>query len=196
MATGDVNGDGRADIAGGAPGEAIGTVTGAGAATVLYGGPGGATGSGAQQISEDVGDVTGHAEENDLFGSQVSLADLNGDGKADLSVGARGENDGGGALYMLTGGASGVSTTGRQDVLLQHARRPGTRRRARRGDPALTRRRAARRLRPSRAAHVPAPPPARWRRPSSRDDAGPCGYEARSGADSRERRRWSLGAMP
>lgn len=112
VATGDVNGDGRADIAVGAPEKTVDTVAKAGAATVLYGGPGGVTGSGAQQISENAGDVTGHAEENDLFGTQVSLADLNGDGKADLAVGASGENDRGGALYMLNGGASGVSTTG------------------------------------------------------------------------------------
>ncbi|MFF0525671.1 FG-GAP and VCBS repeat-containing protein [Actinomadura nitritigenes] len=112
VATGDVNGDGRADIAVGAPEKTVDTVAKAGAATVLYGGPGGVTGNGAQQISENAGDVTGHAEENDLFGSQVSLADLNGDGKADLAVGASGENDRGGALYMLNGGASGVSTTG------------------------------------------------------------------------------------
>ncbi|GAA0234098.1 FG-GAP repeat protein [Actinomadura nitritigenes] len=112
VATGDVNGDGRAEIAVGAPGKTVDTVAKAGAATVLYGGPGGVTGSGAQLISENVGDVTGHAEENDLFGAQVSLADLDGDGKADLNAGAPGENGGGGALYMLNGGASGVSTTG------------------------------------------------------------------------------------
>jgi hypothetical protein len=111
VATGDVNGDGRADIAVGAPEKTVDAVAKAGAVTVLYGGPGGVTGNGAQQISENSGDVTGHAEQNDLFGSQVSLADLNGDGKADLTAGASGENDGGGALYMLNGGASGVSTT-------------------------------------------------------------------------------------
>ncbi len=96
----------------GAPDEAIGTTTRAGAATVLYGGPGGVTGTGAQQFGQASAGVPGSAEQNDLFGSQVSLADLNGDGKGDLTVGSSGENGSEGSLHMLNGTASGVTVNG------------------------------------------------------------------------------------
>ncbi|MFD0686740.1 FG-GAP and VCBS repeat-containing protein [Actinomadura fibrosa] len=112
VAAGDVNGDGKADVAVGAPEEAIGTTAKAGAVTVLYGGSGGLTGTGAQQFGEGTAGVPGSVETNDRFGSQVSLADLGGDGKADLTVGSSGENGTEGALYVLNGTASGVTTTG------------------------------------------------------------------------------------
>ncbi|MFA1551300.1 VCBS repeat-containing protein [Actinomadura chokoriensis] len=112
VAVGDVNGDGRADVAVGAPDEAIGTTARAGAATVLYGGPDGVTGAGAQMFSQDTDGVPGGSEQNDHFGSQVALADLNGDGKAELTVGVAGENGSEGSLYMLGGTASGVTVSG------------------------------------------------------------------------------------
>lgn len=112
VAVGDVNGDGRADVAAGAPQEDIGAVADAGAATVLYGGPGGLTGTGAQQFSQNTAGVPGGAEQDDAFGGAVALADLNGDGKGDLTAGAPGENGTEGALYMFDGTASGATTTG------------------------------------------------------------------------------------
>ncbi|MFD0691508.1 FG-GAP and VCBS repeat-containing protein [Actinomadura fibrosa] len=112
VAAGDVNGDGKADVAVGAPGEAIGTAAEAGAVTVLYGGSGGLTGTGSQQLGQGTEGVPGSVEAHDRFGSQVSLADLGGDGKADLTVGSSGENGNEGALYALNGSASGVTTAG------------------------------------------------------------------------------------
>ncbi|WP_433464164.1 FG-GAP-like repeat-containing protein [Spirillospora sp. CA-128828] len=112
VAAADVNGDGKADVAVGAPRETVGTTESAGAATVLYGSSDGLTGANAQQFGEGTAGVPGSVEKNDYFGSQVSLADLNGDGKADLTVGSGGENISEGAVYMLNGTASGVTTTG------------------------------------------------------------------------------------
>ncbi|MEO3829781.1 FG-GAP and VCBS repeat-containing protein [Actinomadura sp. B10D3] len=116
VAVGDVNGDGKADIAVGAPEETVGTASHAGAATVLYGGPDGVTGAGAQQFGQNSAGVPGTAEQNDRFGSQVSLADLDGDGKADLTAGSSGEDGGDGALVLLDGGASGVTTEGSRAI--------------------------------------------------------------------------------
>ncbi|OLT30796.1 hypothetical protein BJF79_09375 [Actinomadura sp. CNU-125] len=87
------------------PNEDIGTVRDAGAATVLYG-------VDAQQLGQKSAGVPGTAEAGDLFGSQVSLAELNSDGNADLTVGSRGEDGSEGALVLLNGGASGVTTAG------------------------------------------------------------------------------------
>ncbi|MFF5014494.1 FG-GAP and VCBS repeat-containing protein [Streptomyces sp. NPDC001165] len=111
-AVGDVNGDGYADVAVGAIYEAIGPDWQAGAVTVLRGSAAGLTGTGAQSFAQDTAGVPGSAEDNDFSGSAVRLSDLNGDGKADLSVGAHGENDSDGAVWSLRGSASGIRTTG------------------------------------------------------------------------------------
>ncbi|WP_323181197.1 FG-GAP repeat protein [Streptomyces sp. NBC_00154] len=42
----------------------------------------------------------------------MRLADLNADGRADLSVGADGENSTDGAIWSLRGSSSGVTTHG------------------------------------------------------------------------------------
>ncbi|MFJ9815780.1 FG-GAP-like repeat-containing protein [Streptomyces sp. NPDC101151] len=111
LSVGDVNGDGYADVAVGAIYEAVGSVWQAGSVTVLRGSAAGLTGTGAQAFSQDTAGVPGAAEDNDFFGSAVRLSDLNGDGKADLSVGAHGENDSDGAVWSLRGSSSGIGAT-------------------------------------------------------------------------------------
>ncbi|MFI0943683.1 hypothetical protein [Streptomyces sp. NPDC021020] len=111
LVTGYFNDDGYADLAIGAPGEAIGTAFEAGRVTVLYGGPTGLTATGAQEFD---GTVAGAAEPFDHFGASLAAADLRGDGHDDLAVLASGEAIGGvdgawGAAVVLTGTASGLS---------------------------------------------------------------------------------------
>jgi len=112
-AAGDVNGDGLADLLVGANQNDEGGL-GAGAAYVVFGKGGGfadvelgSLGSGGFKI---VGEYSG-----DSAGYSVSSAgDINGDGFADLLVGATGTDDGGdssvGAAYVVFGKASGFGT--------------------------------------------------------------------------------------
>jgi hypothetical protein len=111
LALGDVNGDGKADAAIGAPGEAIGTTADAGAVTVLHGSASGLTTSGARQISQNTSGVPGTSETNDQFGAAVALNDVNTDGKADLTAGTPGEDGTEGRLYLFTNAATSQITT-------------------------------------------------------------------------------------
>jgi hypothetical protein len=83
---GDVNGDAFADLIVGAPGSDAAGVD-AGRAYVYHGGPG----------TDDVADVTltGAAASNGFGGSVASAGDVNGDGLADLIVGATNNSAGG-----------------------------------------------------------------------------------------------------
>ncbi|MFF4627043.1 FG-GAP-like repeat-containing protein [Streptomyces griseorubiginosus] len=111
----DVNGDGYADAAVSAYYEKIGSVDLTGTVTLLRGSPSGLTTADAQSFSQDTAGVPGANETNDHFGAAVHLADLDGDGHADLSVGADGENGGenggDGALWHLRGAAAGLTTS-------------------------------------------------------------------------------------
>ncbi|MER6950864.1 FG-GAP-like repeat-containing protein [Nonomuraea sp. NPDC000554] len=109
LAAGDVNGDGYADIAAGVPHD------GSGAVVLLRGGRGGLGVAGAQTFSQATPGVPGTAEAKDLFGTSVALRDFNGDGRADLGVGAPGEDStaaGSGAAWVLPGSPGGLLTTG------------------------------------------------------------------------------------
>ncbi|WP_309059291.1 FG-GAP repeat protein [Streptomyces sp.] len=108
VALGDVNGDGYADLAVGAAGEN----GGAGAVTVLYGTASGLTTDGSKSYTQNTAGVPGGSEKGDLFGTRVVLTDHTGDGRADLSVSAPGENSGDGSVWSLRGAASGLTTTG------------------------------------------------------------------------------------
>ncbi|MER7408401.1 FG-GAP-like repeat-containing protein [Streptomyces sp. NPDC000070] len=116
VSTGDVNGDGYADVVVSAPGEDIGPAKDAGSVTVLFGSASGLrTGSGVKSYTQDTAGVLGSAESWDRFGSAVGLTDVTKDGKADLVVGVHGENSTGG-LWTLRGSASGLTTSGAQGI--------------------------------------------------------------------------------
>ncbi|MBL1083634.1 FG-GAP repeat protein [Streptomyces actinomycinicus] len=111
MSIGDINGDHRAELAIGIPYETLGRAERGGDVLVLRGGARGLTTTGAARYSQDIPGVPGSAENNDVFGSQVRLADYNRDGKADLAVSAPYEDRGNGALWQLRGSGSGLSTS-------------------------------------------------------------------------------------
>ncbi|MFF5440035.1 FG-GAP-like repeat-containing protein [Streptomyces achromogenes] len=112
LAAGDVNGDGYPDLAVGAYFESIGSASHTGSVWVLRGGASGLTGTGAQSFNQDSSGVPDANESSDLFGDAVHLADHNKDGRADLSVGAAGENSDDGAVWILRGSTKGITTTG------------------------------------------------------------------------------------
>ncbi|WP_371566177.1 FG-GAP and VCBS repeat-containing protein [Streptomyces canus] len=110
VAAGDVNGDGYADVAVGAPGERLGDKDGAGMVNVLYGSHDGLTGNAAQGFTQDTDGVPGAAESSDNFGGSVSLLDINGNSYADLAAAAPRENTGDGAVWSLRGRPTGIVT--------------------------------------------------------------------------------------
>ncbi|MBC9714647.1 FG-GAP repeat protein [Streptomyces sp. TRM66268-LWL] len=115
LTAGDVNGDGYADLAIAAPGEALGTKTYAGTVTVLRGRAGGLSGTGAVAFHQDSSGVTGAAEKDDHFGLNVRLADYTRDGRADLFVSTNeqlGGEDRWGLVHLLKGSTTGTTATG------------------------------------------------------------------------------------
>ncbi|MEU4039572.1 FG-GAP-like repeat-containing protein [Streptomyces collinus] len=109
---GDINGDGYQDLVVSAPQEDIGGVSNTGFVTVLYGSANGLnTASGAQSFAQSTAGVPGSDEKNDLFGADVKLDDVTGDGKADLIVGSY-ENSGDGAVTYLPSNGKKIVTTG------------------------------------------------------------------------------------
>ncbi|WP_333776297.1 FG-GAP-like repeat-containing protein [Streptomyces sp. IBSBF 3136] len=112
VSLGDYDGDGYPDVLAGLPGEDI-TRSGAnrsnaGSALLVKGGATGLTGSGAIAVSEDTSGVPGATESGDAFGSSVSLTDLSGYGRADLTLGVAGEDGGDGILMYLPSNSTGL----------------------------------------------------------------------------------------
>ncbi|MEW9518155.1 FG-GAP-like repeat-containing protein [Streptomyces tubercidicus] len=106
----DFDGDGHDDLVVSNTGaEAPGGYNDAGAINVLKGTENWLTDEGAQTFSLDTEGVPGSMEGNDKFGTSVSPADYNGDGKADLAVGIPNRTKGVGAAALLYAGTDGLS---------------------------------------------------------------------------------------
>jgi FG-GAP repeat len=104
LATLDVNGDGRAELAVGTPGDKDGPRPAVGAVYILFLHANG-TVSAEQKIGLNSGGFAGLLEQGDQFGVSVtSIGDLDSDGVPDLAVGAIGDDDGCdscGAVYIV-----------------------------------------------------------------------------------------------
>ncbi|MBQ0983057.1 FG-GAP repeat protein [Streptomyces sp. F63] len=138
-ASGDIDGDGLDDLVTGepsSPDDGGDTLTG-GLVGVYYGSASGPAGQGGatdpetppQWWTQDSPGVPGVAEQGDGWGSDLSVADTDGDGYADVAIGAPGEDIGtladAGAVWVLRGAAGGLTATGVRDVNQDTANVPG-----------------------------------------------------------------------
>jgi FG-GAP repeat len=118
LAAGDFDDDTFADLGVGAAFEDVGSALDAGAVSALYGSTGaGLTTAGAQTFVQPVSAV----ERDDTFGLSLASGDFNGNGVADLGVGAAFEDVGSavdaGAVSAFYGTAgTGLSVTGAQTL--------------------------------------------------------------------------------
>ncbi|MGW0878988.1 FG-GAP-like repeat-containing protein [Streptomyces sp. NPDC002671] len=111
LSVGDVNGDKIADVLVGVPYKTLGSAKWSGEAVLLRGSTAGLSGAKATAYTQNTTGVPGTAEAEDYFGWAVHLSDLNRDGKADLVVGAPGENTDG-LVWVARGSAAGPVTNG------------------------------------------------------------------------------------
>ncbi|MEW1686874.1 FG-GAP repeat protein [Streptomyces sp. NPDC091265] len=124
VASGDINNDGYDDLVTGEPTSPDdgGEFVNGGVVGVYYGsagdGPVGAEGPGTPPVwwTQDTAGVPGTDERGDGWGTDLSVADTNGDGYADVAIGAPGEDIGtvldAGAVWVLRGSAGGLTADG------------------------------------------------------------------------------------
>ncbi|WP_338898155.1 hypothetical protein WBG99_23210 [Streptomyces sp. TG1A-60] len=106
----DVTGDGYADLALGIAYEDVKDIADAGSVALVPGTASGITGTGTRVFHQNTAGVPGVAEKDDRFGAATALLDLDGDGHADLAAGSPTENSDNGAVWILGGTATGLTT--------------------------------------------------------------------------------------
>ncbi|MFF6783539.1 esterase [Streptomyces sp. NPDC012510] len=130
-ASGDINDDGYDDLVTGepnSPDDQPGETQTGGLVGVRLGGPDGPAAEPDWWVQDSPG-VPGVAEAGDGWGSDLSVADTDGDGYADVAIGAAGEDIGtvadAGAVWVLRGSASGLTSSGAKSWDQNSANVPG-----------------------------------------------------------------------
>ncbi|MFJ4975337.1 FG-GAP repeat domain-containing protein [Streptomyces coeruleorubidus] len=112
VSIGDANGDGYGDLAIGVVFEDVGTLEDAGSTVLMNGSASGVSRTGGRTLTQATAGVPGTAEAMDYFGSDVLLADVTKDGRAEFTVSAGFEDEGIGSVTALRGSATGPVTAG------------------------------------------------------------------------------------
>ncbi|MGK5692827.1 FG-GAP repeat protein [Streptomyces sp. URMC 128] len=112
VSIGDANGDGYGDLAIGVVFEDVGSLEDSGSTVLMNGSASGVSRTGARTLTQATAGVPGTAEAMDYFGSDVLLADVTKDGRAEFTITAGFEDEGIGAITTLRGSATGPVTDG------------------------------------------------------------------------------------
>jgi hypothetical protein len=114
LASGDVHGDGRDDLAVADPSfgcHDAETEFGMGAVVLLAGSSTGLTTERSQLWTQSSAGVAGTARLGNVFGESLAMGPLDRGATADLAIGAPGDSDGG-SVTVLLGGTNGLTTAG------------------------------------------------------------------------------------
>jgi hypothetical protein len=116
LGAGDFDGDGRCDLAVGAPFENVNGNPQAGAVDIVYSRIGGLDGTFKPGLlHQDIDNVPGTAEAGDLFGYALAVGDFDGNGREDLAVGVPSEDLNNivdsGLVNVVYSDATGLTTT-------------------------------------------------------------------------------------
>ena len=118
IAAGDFDGDGRDDLAIGVPWRTINNLDLAGAVQIIYGSPTSLSVAGANVFHQNTVNMPDIAEFGDRFGYAVAARDFNGDGHADLAIGAPYDSLGAipeaGVMHVIYGDTLGITTVNNQ----------------------------------------------------------------------------------
>ncbi|MFF5075841.1 hypothetical protein ACFY36_02235 [Actinoplanes sp. NPDC000266] len=117
LAAGDINGDGRADLAVGLPGETVGTATDAGGLIMFLSDANGVSTTGARWLDQSDPYMPGAPNAFDRFGGVLAIGHYNHDGYGDLAIGSPGERAGGtgaslGMVNLILGVPTGLNVIG------------------------------------------------------------------------------------
>lgn len=122
----DFNGDGRDDVAIGAPGSPVKrsgrTYEDAGTINVIYGSSKGLTATGNKQYTLDTSGVPGTAKTRDYLGVAADGGDANGDGRAELAFSGETRQ----MAVLLLGAKGSLTTSGARWLTQQTEGVPGT----------------------------------------------------------------------
>lgn len=128
LAAGDLDGDGRDELVVGVPGKDVGDAVAAGQVVVVYGSRRGLDPQRSSRYSQ-ADSVTGGPRSFDAFGAAVATGDHDGDGVADLVVGAPGDRVGGvgtaGSVQVFFSSPDGPRRPGRTYTQLARSGGPG-----------------------------------------------------------------------